>query len=62
MSDWFKARVVRRLALLAVALGLTWLGSKVARQEQLKSGIVWAVRSWLVPPDAEARWEQTAHR
>lgn len=62
MSDWFKAREVRRLALLAVALGLVLLWSKVVRQEQLKSGIAWAVRSWFVPPDAESVWEQTSHR
>ncbi|HVC31954.1 MAG TPA: hypothetical protein VNL16_00420 [Chloroflexota bacterium] len=46
---------------LAVATALTalaWLGSRVVRDPTTRDGIAWAVRTWFVPPDTDASWEQ----
>lgn len=50
---------VRRLVLPVVLTVLAgWLGLIVMRDPRARDGIKWAIGTWLVPPDADAAWEQ----
>jgi hypothetical protein len=42
------------VALVGAVLVRSWLRSQPALRESLS----WAVRSWIIPPDAAAGWEQ----
>lgn len=46
----------RLVTIAAIAMGLAiW---KIVGDPNLRSGLAWAIHTWFVPPDAEARWEQ----
>ena len=41
---------------LGIALFLLW----VRTDQNVRDSVVWALRSWITPPDAPAQWEQGA--
>jgi|GEM_PF-3770552 len=47
----------RAFALVGLAVGLVIL-EQARRFPELRYGLIWAVDSWIHPPDAEAQWEQ----
>jgi hypothetical protein len=49
----------RRLGLVAIAaIALAVLLGRLLGNPDVRAGITWAARSWFVPPDAAAGWEQ----
>lgn len=47
--------------LIAGALGaLGWLGVMILGNPHVRAGLVWALRSWVLPPDSDAGWQQEA--
>ncbi|HEX5416347.1 MAG TPA: hypothetical protein VFZ25_11820 [Chloroflexota bacterium] len=45
-------------ALVLAIIGVTWSIARILQSPSARAGLVWAVRSWFVPPDADAGWEQ----
>lgn len=46
------------LAIITAAGAFAWLGFKVLQDPDASDSIVWALKSWIHPPDEDAGWQQ----
>ena len=49
----------RLLALwILVMVGVVCAFARIIKSSAARDGIVWAIQSWLAPPDSDAGWQQ----
>ncbi|MGH2457405.1 MAG: hypothetical protein ACRDIY_00885 [Chloroflexota bacterium] len=46
------------LAIVGTVAAFAWLGVKLYQDPDARDSVIWALRSWIRPPDADAAWQQ----